>query len=594
MIAADGTLCWWCLPNYDGKPLFGCLLDFGKGGYWRFGPKALNFGQQRYLDGSAVLVTRWEEEDAVLELTDAMLWPETERPREREGRRVLLRRLRCLAGGGVCAMGFEPRLDFTRRARIAPAGSGSLRMSGGLRLGLWLSKALPADPAARACEFPLAAGEEVWAVLGLGENPAEWSTQRAEEALAETLSYWRRWTAGLNCQGPRAEMIRRSGMMVHLFAFAPSGALVAAPTTSLPEHIGGARNYDYRYAWLRDASLSVELLSRLGSTEEAKRYLHWLAGLPRGSTMTLQVMYRIDGGRRLPQRDRGELTGYRRSAPVRVGNDAARMREFGSFGYLADCMWVYLRHGGEWCEDFSKLLRRIADFVAAAWRRPDSGIWELAPERHFVTSKVMCWVALDRALKIHRKLGCAQDLGAWRRARAEIRAQVLERGWSEARRSFRQSYDGEAVDAALLLMPLVGFLPADDPRVCATAARIVEELMVNGYLHRFDPSAVRGQPDDHLSEAEGAFQMCTFWLAHYHALRGERKEADAILRRAEAVAGEKGLFSEAIDARSAAFLGNMPLLFSQVEYARAALALDNGRTETAARSDLFAVQETKG
>lgn len=597
LIAADGTLCWWCLPNYDGPPLFGALLDVDKGGHWRLGPRALNFGHQRYLDDSAVLLTRWQDEGAVLELTDAMLWPENDRAAGREGRRVLLRRLRCVSGKAVCAMRFAPRRDFAALARMGPAGSGFARGLGGPRLVLWLSRPLFPDAAHAAAldsEFDLAAGEEVWAVLGPGENAAEWNPERAEEALAETLAYWRNWTAGMDCGGARRDMIRRSGVTVHLLAYAPSGALVAAPSTSLPERIGGARNYDYRHAWVRDASLSVELLSRLGSTGEARRYLEWLSGLEPGPTMPLQVVYRIDGSRDLDPIERGELTGYRRSPPVRIGNAAAGMSELGSFGFLADCMWVYLEQGGEWRDEFWRLLRRVADFVATAWRRPDSGIWEIPPERHFVSSKVMCWVALDRAVRICRRLGRDGDIAPWRRAMAEIHAQVLEKGWSEERRSFCQSYECEAVDAASLLMPLMGFLPPDDARVRATVERILRELTVNGFVHRFDARAVPGQPREPLGEAEGAFLMCTFWLAHYHALRGEREAADAILRRAEAAAGEKGLFSEAIDARSASFLGNTPLLFSQVEYARAALALARSEAEPAARSDLFTAEEQRG
>lgn len=579
LIAADGTLCWWCLPNYDGPPLFGCLLDARKGGHWRLGPKALRFGRQHYLEGSAVLVTRWEEEGAILELTDAMPWPENDRPPGYENRRVLVRRLRCLTGKAGCAMRLAPRRDFQKAARLGPAGRVRPRPGGGARLGLWLSQPLIPDFATPECEFELAAGEEIWAVLGPDEDTAEWTPERAGNALAGTLSYWRKWTASLDCAGSHREMIRRSGMMAHLLAYAPSGALVAAPTASLPERIGGPRNYDYRYAWVRDASLSVELLSLLGATAEARRYLDWLASLKPGRKMPLQVMYRINGDRDLAPKERRDLTGYRDSAPVRVGNAAAQMSEFGSFGFLADCMLVYLDKGGEWRDEFSRLLRRIADFVAKRWRRPDAGIWEILPNRQFVASKVMCWVALDRAVRIWERLGRRDRIGSWRRARAEIRAEVLDKGWSEEQQSFCQSYDNDTVDAALLLIPLFGFLPAGDPRVCATAERIAKRLMIDGYLHRFDPSAVRGQPDEPMSEVEGAFLMCTFWLAHYHALRGEREKAETTLRRAEAAAGEKGLFSEAIDARSSAFLGNMPLLFSQVEYARAALAL--ARSEAA-------------
>jgi GH15 family glucan-1,4-alpha-glucosidase len=586
MIAADGTVSWWCLPNYDGPPVFACLLDTGKGGHWRLGPKGLNFGRQNYLGGSPVLITRWHESGAVLELTDAMPWPDNDRPAGCERRRVLLRRLRCLAGTARCLMSLDPRLDFEKIAQIKRTGPGFELVCGDLRLGLWLSKPLFADAERLYCEFDLAAGDEVWAVLGLDEDPAAWNVERAGGALAATLSYWRRWTAQLKCDGPRRDMIRRSAVMVHLLAYAPSGALVAAPTTSLPEHIGEKRNYDYRFAWVRDASLSIAVLSLVGPTKEAQHYLDFLCGLEPGPTMPLQVMYRVDGSRDLDQTEIRGVTGYRHSPPVRLGNAAARMAERGSFGFLADCMLLYIQRGGPWCEEYWHLLRRCVDHVAAEWRRPDAGTWEIPPERQFVSTKVMCWVALDRALQIRDKLGYQDNVDHWRRAMAEIRSEVLEKGWSGEKQSFRQSYDCDAVDAALLLLPLTGFLPVEDSRVRATVARIEAELTVNGFVHRFDASEVPGQPDPptgSLGEAEGAFLMCTFWLAQFYARCGERQRADALLRNAERVAGEIGLFSEAVDARSGTFLGNTPLLFSQAEYARAALALVQSEAEPTAR-----------
>jgi GH15 family glucan-1,4-alpha-glucosidase len=302
--------------------------------------------------------------------------------------------------------------------------------------------------------------------------------------------------------------------------------------------------------------------------------------------MPLQVMYRVNGSRDLDQRDLRGPTGYRRSPPVRLGNAAARMTERGSFGFLADCMLLYLERGGLWRDEYWQLLRRCIDYVAEEWRQPDAGTWEIPPDRQFVSTKVMCWVALDRALQIREKLGNQENVDHWRRAMTEIRSEVLEKGWSGQKQSFRQSYDCDAVDAALLLMPLTGFLPVDDSRVRATVARIEAELTVNGFVHRFDANEVPGQPDPptgSLGEAEGAFLMCTFWLAQFYARCGERERAEALLRNAERVAGEIGLFSEAVDARSATFLGNTPLLFSQAEYARAALALAQSDVETTAR-----------
>lgn len=575
IVAADGTIAWFCLPNFDGGTVFGALLHIAKGGFWRLGPTAPRLGEQNYLPGTAAVTTRWREDGSTLELTDLMLWPENSRPPELEQRRVILRRLRCVEGGTRCVMALEARFDFGATATPAAVPGGFELAAGPQRLGLWTSK--PVEPAAGgglAAEFDLAAGEEVWAVLGPAEAPAQWTPERAGEAMAHTLDYWRRWTDALDCTGSRRDWICRSAATIQLLSFAPTGAPLAAPTSSLPERIGGPRNYDYRYSWIRDASLSIALLSKLGATEEAKRFFDWLEQLEPGKNTPLQLVYRVDGGRDLPGRERRELAGYRGSAPVRVGNGAVDMVEIGSFGYLADCALIYLEHGGRWRAEFWDLIRRIADFTAEHWAEPGAGIWELDPPRDFVSSRVMCWVALDRAVRIAERVERSEGVARWRDAMAAIKSEIMARGWSEPMGSFRQHYGADTVDAALLLIPLMGFLPIDHPRVRGTVAEIEARLLRDGFVYRFDAAKLRGQGEGPLGESEGAFLMCGFWLAHVYALRGEPEKADAMLRRAQAAAGPTGLFSEAVDARNRTLLGNMPLAFSQAEYAKAALALD--------------------
>jgi GH15 family glucan-1,4-alpha-glucosidase len=293
--------------------------------------------------------------------------------------------------------------------------------------------------------------------------------------------------------------------------------------------------------------------------------------------MALKVVYRVDGSTELPLRQRKELNGYRDSRPVQFGNAAADMIELGSFGYLADCALTYLDCGGAWHERYSRLIERIATFTAGHWQELDSGIWELDP-RPFVVSRVMSWVTLDRACRIFERLDDNNAaLPVWRRTMAAIRREVLSRGWDERLNAFTQFYGSGTVDAALLLLPLLGFLPADDPRIEATIAWIEATLMVNGFLHRFVEPASSDRGNQPLGENEGAFIMCTCWLAHWYALRGELDEAGALLERVEAAAGGIFLLSEAIDGQTGMLLGNTPLLFSHVEYAKAAMALDRAR-----------------
>lgn len=376
-------------------------------------------------------------------------------------------------------------------------------------------------------------------------------------------------------RGPRRAQVLRSAMLVHLLTFAPTGALLASPTTSLPERIGGERNYDYRYTWIRDASLGLGLLAKLGLTKDAKQFIDWLADLEQPNRRPLQVLYAIDGGREAPVIERADIAGYRRSRPIRTGNAAVSMSELDSYGYLADCLLSYLYHGGEWKPQYWTLVRRLADYTAKHWKEPGSSIWELRPKRHFVATKTMSAVTLDRAVRIDRKTG--QDgsfLDQWRRVYNEIIAEIMWRGWSERVGAFRQHYGTDELDAAALLIPLMKLLPAHHPRVGSTIERLIEHLDVNGFLHRFVHSRTVGGTAETIGDEEGAFLMCSFWLAQVLAQRNEAGKADAILRRAEEIAGELGLFSEAVDARSGTLLGNTPLVFSQVEYARAAIALD--------------------
>jgi GH15 family glucan-1,4-alpha-glucosidase len=589
LVAADGTLSWMCLPNYDGPTVFGALLDTTKGGGWKLGPKARRFGRQRYPSSGPILQTTWHDSSGSLELLDFMPLPQDNRKTADDGRRILARRMRCTRGLVHCRMVLQPRGDFEQPLEAARHTEHSAVFRGAAPLGFWSSK--PMDPAADRIEgeFTLNAGEELWCVFGPGEHEAEWTTRAAAELLQATIEYWNAWTAAIDFRGPRRGQILRSAMLVHLLTFAPTGALLASPTTSLPERIGGDRNYDYRYTWIRDASLGLGLLAKLGLTKDAKRFMDWLAGLEQPNGRPLRVLYAIDGGCEAPVIEQADIAGYRRSPPVRSGNAAVSMSELDSYGYLADCFLSYLHHGGEWKPQYWTLVRRLADYTAKHWKEPGSSIWELRPKRHFVATKTMSAVTLDRAVQIATKTG--QDgafLDVWRGVHDEIVAEIMSRGWSERVGAFRQHYGADKLDAAALLIPLMKLLPVHHPRVGSTIERLIEHLDVNGFLHRFVDSRAVGGTAETIGDEEGAFLMCSFWLAQVLAQRGEADRADAILRHAEKIAGELGLFSEAVDARSGTFLGNTPLVFSQVEYARAAIALDAVRQGTTSEASAAA------
>jgi GH15 family glucan-1,4-alpha-glucosidase len=577
LVAADGCIDWFSLPDYDGNVIFGCLLDAQKGGYWHLGPGLRQLGVQRYGDDTTSLTTTWQLREGVLELTDVMAWPADQRPPGREKQRALIRRLRCLKGRVPARLLLHPACDFKPvEPTTITENTASLR-TGQHDIELWANRPLQVRPSGIEAHFELSAGSTVWCVLACGHPAADWDEKKAAEAMAEADHYWRQWAGKLSYQGPRLALVRRSGILVHQLGYAPDGSHVAASTTSLPERIGGDWNADYRLSWVRDTSLSLEALARLGAHDDARHYLEWVAKLMSSSDPLLQTVYGIHGEKELSQEERKDLEGYRGSKPVRLGNRAYQQDQHGSMGYLVGCMHVYLETGGDWRPEFWELVCRVADYISKHWKDESNSIWELPARRHFLSGKVLGWVALDRALKIAHRLGETGKTEDWRTARDELHAEIMARGWSDHHHlgAFRQHYDGDNLDAAALLIPIVGFLPPDHPRVKSTVEKVVELLSIDGFVYRFDPLATPGvqKQEIPLGQFEGAFLPCTFWLATVYALMGRKKDAETILDRAEKIAGSVGLFAEGVDARSGDFLGNHPLLFSQIEYVRAVHAL---------------------
>ena len=577
LVAADGTLDWFCVPNFDGPPLFGTLLDPERGGFCRFGPARASLGRQHYLSETAAVVTSWTGATlnrSTLELGDVMAWPADERPEQARDHRVIVRRLHARETANA-RFEARPRWEFKGRpeeVRQIPDGA-AFRFAAG-QLAVWTSFPVRIEADAVVADLIVGEGDELWAVIGWNSQPGDWTRGRAAEVFEAALRYWRDWSAKLKVDGAevRAAGLRRSAITVHLLSHAEHDATAAALTSSLPERIGGDRNYDYRFAWVRDASLSLGSLARLGNVYEVQRYLDWLCRLDSATDAPLQVCYRLDGNTRLETVELSAVRGYADSRPVRYGNRAAKQRQLGALAFFADCARIYVESGGQWQDKHWQLLRRAVNYICGYWHLPESGVWELPVEAHYVASKVMSWVVLERAAQIARLTGRGEDeeMAHWGAVAKAIHAEVMDKGWSQERNSFVQRYESEALDASLLLIPLMDFLPVDHPRVVSTLAAIERELVIDGLVYRFDPTATLGGVQLPVGEFEGAFLPVTFWFAQALAKAGRANEAEAILKRCEAMAGDLGLFAEEADGRRQIFLGNTPLLFSQVEYVRAA------------------------
>ena len=580
LVAADGTINWFCAPDFDGSPIFGSLLDPVRGGYCRFGPQEVSLGRQSYRSDTLTLVTRWAwpASGSEIELSDIMARPEAERPQAERAQRIIIRLLK-VTGDAAPSFQVHPRRNFAAAQTFHPTPGGAAFTFPDGVFSLWTSFPVGFDLKGASTSFAVCDGDEHWAVLGWNVPLENWSAAQAARTFADAQKYWRDWSEELTIKeaGSRTPALRRAALTVQVLSHAHHDCAAAAPTTSLPERLGGDRNYDYRYAWVRDASLSLALLARMGKTQEVERYLHWLCRLSSATDAPLQVCYRLDGDPQIDQEDIPGVVGYAHSQPVRRGNRAAKQRQLGSLGYFADCARIYVDHGGEWRDEFQDLLRRAADSTCEHWQEKDSGVWELPQEAHYVASRVMCWVVLERAIYIAGRTGQREETDRWRQTAAMIHAEVMEQGWCEEKNSFRQRYGSDALDAAALLIPLMNFLPVDHPRVVGTLNALTRELVVDGLIHRFDPTATLGGKRLPIGLFEGAFLPCVFWHAQTLAKAGRCDEAEAILRRCEAIAGDVGLFAEEADARHNTFLGNTPLLFSHVEYARAVVALNQAR-----------------
>lgn len=572
---ADGSIDWLCFPRFDSPSVLAAVLDSGKGGRFRISPAGpQSRGEQRYLPNSNILATEFRAGSGRVVLTDFMPigGKLAESPHE------VVRIARCTSGDAEMLLTFEPRLDYGRGlTRLSVDGALATGRHGDDALSLVSSVPLEEgeDGSARAT-FRLRQGESASFVLHWGENrPPDRREYDVEAELGRTEAFWRFVSSDYRYEGRWEAAVRRSMMALHLLIYAPTGAVCAAATTSLPERIAGGRNWDYRFCWLRDAALTMDIFHRLGHTAYTRPFIEWLARLrlcdERQDIHSLFGIGLEAGHEAMNEVTLDHLEGYRGSRPVRVGNAAYSQFQLDVYGEILLAFDSYQRAGGEIEGPLWDLAECLVEGALRNWERPDNGIWEFRTEpRHFTYSKLMAWAAVDRGLRLARALRKPVDFGRWQGMRALIRQDILERGWDPQRRSFVQSYGGKSLDASLLFIPMVGFLSADDPRMHATIDAVRADLGVDGMLFRYHPE----EADDGLPGKEGTFTMCSLWLAGALVAAGRVDEARAIFERLVGFGNGVGLFPEMLDPETGEYLGNYPQAFTHIALIHTARNLD--------------------
>ncbi len=574
LVGLDGSIDWYCAPRFDSPSVFAALLDLRKGGRFQLSPTEGFKTKQSYEGDTNVLSTIFEAKQGRIKLTDFM--PCFMEKGELRGFQEIHRIVDCVEGDLGLRIVFQPRLNYARRQTIIQdTGEGCTAKNQGHQVNLASSVKLSvADKDTLTSEFGLSKGQRAFFVLKWGRKPAiPASRYETSKKLSRTLSYWKRWVGHVKYQGPFRAHVVRSCLVLKLLQYAPTGAMVAAVTTSLPESVGTLRNWDYRYSWIRDNALSVLALSEAGASREALDYARWLINLRRHSKEKLQIMMGIGGEREIPETTLDHLEGYRRSSPVRVGNAASKQLQLDVYGILAD--YVYFLHTLGWTtgQVYENLVRYSADQAMKEWQSPDSGIWEIRQPKTFVESTMWCYVALDRAIKMARELGYDEDRQRWEPIRKKIKSHILSEGWSEKKKAFAMVFGGEDLDAANLLMPLVGFLPAKDPKMSATIQRIREELSEDDLIYRY-------RVDDGQLGKEGTFTVCSFWMVDCLTRLGKLREAEGLLNQLTKRSNHLGLYSEEIDPKTGEALGNFPQAYTHMGLITASVHLEEARRKS--------------
>ncbi|AMR78372.1 MULTISPECIES: glycoside hydrolase family 15 protein [Burkholderiaceae] len=576
LVSTSGSIDWCCMPHFDAGAVFCRLLDANRGGYFQIRPTGRAISSRYYRVPGGVLETMFEASGGILRLTDFMHSERLARSRldhDSPECHRLLRRIEATVGEVRVELVFSPSFDYARKPHQWEVGShGVTAVCEHQRLSLVCSPPLPlATEAHRAKGVAIVRpGAPLWAIASFQQDGPDRPVHDPQAVLDETLRHWGEWQQQCTYRGPFEREVRTSACVLKLLTFGPTGALVAAPTTSLPEWIGSSRNWDYRFCWLRDSAMVLRALMALGHHEAAMDFFRWIERFC--DLKRLQIMYRIDGSPNLPEQELRHLDGYRASRPVRIGNAAAEQVQLDVYGHVLDAAWV--------CQQgmpmtlsapMRRVLARLADAAAARWREPDQGFWETrGVPQHFVSSKLMCWVALDRAIALAQAGQLDGNVAVWKLERDALRRVIEGQGFHHGTGAFTQSFGSPALDASALLIPLTGFLPPTDARVKATVARIQRDLTKDSLVYRY-------RIHDGVPGEEATLAICSFWLVQVLARQGRAKEAIKLFRHICSFASDLGLFAEEIDPDSKALLGNYPQGYTHLALIQAALDIQQAQ-----------------
>jgi GH15 family glucan-1,4-alpha-glucosidase len=581
LVSRNCSIDWLCLPRFDSAACFSALLGGPEHGHWSLAPHGNGWQiDRRYRGDSLVLETTFSNGDGAVRVLDCMPI--------RDDQPDLVRRVEGVRGRVPVRSEMLPRYDYGHvvpwfrqegRRLHAIAGPDHLTLDSDLQFDM-------SDPERPVLEFSVAEGDAV-------EFRLTWSTPENEEvpdldvsaSIRSTESWWQDWASRCTYEGEYRDAVVRSLVTLKALTYAPTGGMVAAPTTSLPEHLGGVRNWDYRFCWIRDATFTLLALLDAGYEKEARDWREWLLRAVAGRPEQMQIMYGVDGQRRLPELELDWLPGYEGSRPVRTGNEAATQYQLDVYGELMDALHQARAHGIPPNEDAWLLQRKLMDFLESHWQDRDNGIWEMrGPRRHFTHSKMMAWVGADRAVKAVEDFGLDGPVDRWKRLRQDIFDEVCEKGFDRERNTFTQHYGSESLDAALLMMPNIGFLPASDSRVRGTVKAVEKELMQNGFVQRYTMTEATEQIDG-LPQGEGAFLPCTFWLADNYILRGQVEKGRALFERMLDLRNDVGLLSEEFDPHTGRLVGNFPQALSHIPLVDTAFNLASSQGPSQRRAE---------
>ena len=584
LVGRDGSIDWLCLPRYDADAIFARILD-PDGGHWSIRPAGEYRVERRYVPGSLVIETTFTTDRGAVRMRDAMAFAPGQRGHDLgyDAPHEVLRSVEGVSGSVELVMELVPRPEYGLVRPLIRVVDGGAKTFGGPNR-IEVSSAVPLELRDAGLHARVTVGEGdrlgfaiVWAAPEHQTPPVPTPAGEVATRVDDVVEGWRSWEAEHDVYaGPHRDLVRHSARVLKGLTYRPTGAVVAAPTTSLPETVGGERNWDYRFSWIRDSSLTLEALYIGACTDEAEEFVSFMTSAAGGGA-SLQIMYGIGGEHDLSERVLGHLRGWRDSAPVRVGNGAWDQVQLDVYGELLNALYVYRERLGELHPEIQGFVAELADTAARRWRETDSGIWEMRGEpRHHLSSKVLCWVALDRAVKLGPSLGeHAAKVEGWAAERDRIRVAILDRGWSERAQSYAQSFDAHELDGAALLMPIYGFLPATDPRMRATIDAIARDLTEDGLVLRY--RAEEGLNADGLTGEEGTFVICSFWLVSCLAMAGEVERAEALFAQLAGYANDLGLLGEEIDTANGEQLGNFPQAYSHIGLITAAYAIDKAK-----------------